>query len=132
MPIIQVEGCNTTACFIYASNCDFPFKNLYILCTGCTHVLLFCYRTFMSQLFQVLLSPFFFHSERTIPTLNLDLRDDKQFFIDHPGAVPITTAQVRVTADILPLSCFGGVHCVPSLSFQYLIYFFIPTLRVRN
>ncbi|KAJ8764566.1 hypothetical protein K2173_006306 [Erythroxylum novogranatense] len=23
----------------------------------------------------------------------LDLRDDKQFFIDHPGAVPITTAQ---------------------------------------
>lgn len=24
----------------------------------------------------------------------LDLRDDKQFFIDHPGAVPITTAQV--------------------------------------
>ena len=24
-----------------------------------------------------------------------DLRDDKQFFIDHPGAMPITTAQVR-------------------------------------
>ena len=23
----------------------------------------------------------------------LDLRDDQQFFIDHPGAVPITTAQ---------------------------------------
>jgi len=23
-----------------------------------------------------------------------DLRDDKQFFVDHPGAVPITTAQV--------------------------------------
>lgn len=23
-----------------------------------------------------------------------DLRDDQQFFIDHPGAVPITTAQV--------------------------------------
>ncbi|MBW1279454.1 hypothetical protein KYD79_27160, partial [Escherichia coli] len=23
-----------------------------------------------------------------------DLRDDKQFFIDHPGAVPITTNQV--------------------------------------
>lgn len=23
-----------------------------------------------------------------------DLRDDNQFFIDHPGAVPITTAQV--------------------------------------
>lgn len=25
----------------------------------------------------------------------LDLRDDKQFFIDHPGAVPISTAQVN-------------------------------------
>ncbi|CAI0435606.1 unnamed protein product [Linum tenue] len=25
----------------------------------------------------------------------LDLRDDKQFFNDHPGAVPITTAQVK-------------------------------------
>jgi hypothetical protein len=24
-----------------------------------------------------------------------DLRDDKQFFIDHPGAVPISTAQVK-------------------------------------
>ncbi|CDY69676.1 BnaCnng64730D, partial [Brassica napus] len=23
----------------------------------------------------------------------LDLRDDKQFFVDHPGAVPITNAQ---------------------------------------
>lgn len=23
-----------------------------------------------------------------------DLREDKQFFVDHPGAVPITTAQV--------------------------------------
>jgi Ras-related C3 botulinum toxin substrate 1 len=25
----------------------------------------------------------------------IDLRDDKQFFVDHPGAVPISTAQVR-------------------------------------
>jgi len=25
-----------------------------------------------------------------------DLRDDKQFFIDHPGAVPITTNQVHI------------------------------------
>ncbi|MCD9638484.1 Rac-like GTP-binding protein arac11 [Datura stramonium] len=25
----------------------------------------------------------------------LDLRDDKQFFVDHPGAVPITPARVR-------------------------------------
>lgn len=26
--------------------------------------------------------------------LFVDLRDDKQFFIDHPGAFPISTAQV--------------------------------------
>lgn len=26
----------------------------------------------------------------------IDLRDDKQFFVDHPGAVPISTAQVRI------------------------------------
>ncbi|CAH8350120.1 unnamed protein product [Eruca vesicaria subsp. sativa] len=26
----------------------------------------------------------------------LDLRDDKQFFVDHPGAVPITTAQLEI------------------------------------
>lgn len=27
-----------------------------------------------------------------------DLRDDKQFCIDHPGAVPITTAQVNIAS----------------------------------
>ena len=34
-----------------------------------------------------------------IPLLSLpaDLRDDKQFFVDHPGAVPITSAQVRTS-----------------------------------
>ncbi|KAK7845782.1 rac-like gtp-binding protein arac1 [Quercus suber] len=35
-------------------------------------------------------------SKKWIPELKHyapDLRDDKQFFIDHPGAVPITTAQ---------------------------------------
>ncbi|KAJ4894970.1 P-loop containing nucleoside triphosphate hydrolase protein [Raphanus sativus] len=39
----------------------------------------------------------------------LDLRDDKQFFIDHPGAVPITTAQgeelrklIDVTSNAVP------------------------------
>jgi Ras-related C3 botulinum toxin substrate 1 len=25
----------------------------------------------------------------------VDLREDKQFFVDHPGAVPINTAQVK-------------------------------------
>lgn len=27
-----------------------------------------------------------------------DLRDDEQFFMDHAGAVPISTAQVKTTA----------------------------------
>lgn len=36
--------------------------------------------------------------------IDLDLRDDKQFFADHPGAVPISTAQVIVLFYILP--CF--------------------------
>lgn len=27
--------------------------------------------------------------------MNSDLRDNKQFFVDHPGAVPITAAQVK-------------------------------------
>lgn len=30
------------------------------------------------------------------PWFVTDLRDDKQFFIDHPGAVPITTVQVGI------------------------------------
>ncbi|KAF3685190.1 Rac-like GTP-binding protein RHO1 [Capsicum annuum] len=42
----------------------------------------------------------------------LDLRDDKQFFVDHPGAVPITTAQVRITST-LPL-----FDCIPQNSFD--------------
>ena len=29
--------------------------------------------------------------------LSADLRDDEQFFRDHPSAVPITTAQVYAT-----------------------------------
>lgn len=35
-----------------------------------------------------------------------DLREDKQFFMDHPGAVPITTAQVRSTINFLSPSPF--------------------------
>lgn len=31
----------------------------------------------------------------------VDLRDDKQFFADHPGAVPITMAQVDPIAHFL-------------------------------
>ncbi|BAT77677.1 hypothetical protein VIGAN_02026700 [Vigna angularis var. angularis] len=36
----------------------------------------------------------------------LDLREDKQFFMDHPGAVPITTAQVQSTINFLSPSPF--------------------------
>lgn len=31
--------------------------------------------------------------------MNSDLRDDKQFFVDHPGAVPITAAQVKTSSE---------------------------------
>ncbi|XP_062104321.1 rac-like GTP-binding protein RHO1 [Humulus lupulus] len=33
------------------------------------------------------------HYAPSVPIILLDLREDKQFFIDHPGVVPITTAQ---------------------------------------
>lgn len=36
--------------------------------------------------------------------MGLDLRDDKQFFIDHPGAVPISTQQVLITAFVMSKS----------------------------
>lgn len=35
-----------------------------------------------------------------------DLRDDKQFFIDHPGAVPITTLQVSIDMNDLLFGAF--------------------------
>lgn len=34
-----------------------------------------------------------------------DLRDDKQFFIDHPGAVPISTAQVKTITSYVLTDC---------------------------
>lgn len=34
-----------------------------------------------------------------------DLRDDKQFFIDHPGSVPITTAQVNMISLLVNVIC---------------------------
>ena len=39
-----------------------------------------------------------------------DLRDDKQFCIDHPGAVPISTDQVKI---------FVLVHTFPEMLFSY-------------
>lgn len=49
-----------------------------------------------------------------------DLRDDKQFFIDHPGAVPITTAQVMFSSSVLFISvlCFPLYVRFISLPFQ--------------
>jgi len=41
--------------------------------------------------------------------LSADLREDKHFFMDHPGAVPITTAQVRYVTNF-PNPRRGGVE----------------------
>lgn len=40
-----------------------------------------------------------------------DLRDDKQYLIDHPGATPIATAQ----ASRLPKSAYIGVDILSTL-----------------
>lgn len=52
--------------------------------------------------------------------IEADLRDDKQFFIDHPGAVPITTAQVMFSSSVLFISvlCFPLYVRFISLPFQ--------------
>lgn len=36
----------------------------------------------------------------------VDLRDDQQFFIDHPGAVPISTVQVKFSFKWFSISNF--------------------------
>ncbi|KAM1196665.1 hypothetical protein ACFX2I_008372 [Malus domestica] len=56
----------------------------------------------------------------------LDLRDDKQFFIDHPGAVPITTAQREealdhIGADEFLVSSDGTKMQEVADSFDYII-----------
>ncbi|KAJ0868606.1 putative small GTP-binding protein [Helianthus annuus] len=48
----------------------------------------------------------------------LDLHDDKQFLTDHPGAVPITTAQVAPIARFL-------CPFPPSLFFIHKVSFFL-------
>lgn len=42
-----------------------------------------------------------------------DLRDDKDFFADHPGAVPITAVQVRIDFELFPF--FLGFISFPLL-----------------
>lgn len=51
-----------------------------------------------------------------------DLREDKQFFMDHPGAVPITTAQVRNAIDFLSLSFLSVVGEVGVPDSEILIW----------
>lgn len=78
-------------------NCSFPFRSR----TRTLHEV-----NLSSYFFLATLSPF------------TDLREDKQFFIDHPGAVPITTAQVKITN--VP-SYFPILLCLFNLvSFFYL------------
>ncbi|KAJ0077675.1 hypothetical protein Patl1_36029 [Pistacia atlantica] len=48
----------------------------------------------------------------------LDLREDKQFFLDHPGAVPITTAQVCAVASHINNHYFFGIL---HLDFYHLV-----------
>ena len=48
-----------------------------------------------------------------------DLRDDKQFFIDHPGAVPITTAQVILIFSLI-CGAFMSYMITTCLSFHIL------------
>lgn len=50
-----------------------------------------------------------------------DLRDDKQFFIDHPGAVPITTAQVKNYASHVVTDC--------AINFSFEFFFFFVLLK---
>lgn len=50
-----------------------------------------------------------------------DLRDDKQFFIDHPGAVPITAAQVRFMPHVL--TCC--ILYLPIINLMYSLFLFI-------
>lgn len=37
-------------------------------------------------------------SDLWVIDMDSDLRDDQQFFVDHPGSVPITAAQVKFYA----------------------------------
>lgn len=45
------------------------------------------------------------HGRLLIFLVFADLQDDKQFFIDHPGAVPITTHQILSSNAQSPHEC---------------------------
>lgn len=59
-------------------------------------------------------SPFTSFLFFTYHPIFIDLRDDKQFFVDHPGAVPISTAQVRILTMqklLLFITCSITIPC---------------------
>jgi hypothetical protein len=71
--------------------------------------------------------------------LPVDLRDDKQFFLDHPGAVPITTAQVSAAAShpnyrisSLPCLLSSIVDTIMSAHIKEIKNFFFSFERVRS
>lgn len=54
-----------------------------------------------------------------------DLRDDKQFFIDHPGAVPISTAQVKNFIILADSSILLSLQFFSTNSVIFYFYFLI-------
>lgn len=54
--------------------------------------------------------------------LLLDLRDDKQFFIDHPGAVPITTAQVYCPLPYKELFCVSYFNVISAYENNFSVF----------
>ncbi|KAF9676163.1 hypothetical protein SADUNF_Sadunf09G0109800 [Salix dunnii] len=58
----------------------------------------------------------------------LDLRDDKQFFIDHPGAVPITTAQGEELRKLIGAPVY--IECSSKTQQNYLLGFMQDSLLI--
>ncbi|KAF8377806.1 hypothetical protein HHK36_031191 [Tetracentron sinense] len=53
----------------------------------------------------------------------LDLRDDKQFFIDHPGAVPISTAQGEELKKLIGAPAY--IECSSKTQQVYMFHLFV-------
>jgi hypothetical protein len=60
-----------------------------------------------------------------------DLRDDKQFFVDHPGAVPITTAQVWLQVVYCPV-CSTSIHKCFEMVVKFVLICFCVQLLLSN
>lgn len=89
----------------------FPFGFLFFLCLARRFICIACFwrvRTSSTWILLVFLSPCALLCSNycssdwiTSDFTSLDLREDKQFFVEHPGAVPITTAQVSFMLPLL-------------------------------